>query len=309
MREITTIESLIPVSQFSINKNSIVAVNTATIEDYMTYVNTIPMLDEAEELECTERLQKHGDLQAAHRLVVAHLRYVVKVAKKYLGYGLPIADLIQEGSVGLMKAVRKFNPARNVRLVTFALHWIKAEIHEFILKNWRIVKIATTKAQRKLFFKLKSSKKTLNWLSNQEINQVAADLKVKPADVKQMEMRMFSKDNSFDGLPGNSEQENVLVPSKYLSSEITDHGCLEDITFNPEKILEKSQWEILASSKLQEAILKLDSRSQMILRRRWLIQSSEEKATLEELALEYRVSKERIRQLEQQAIESLKAYF
>ena len=309
MREITTIESLIPVSQFSINKNSLIAVNTATIEDYMTYVNTIPMLDEAEELECTERLQQHGDLQAAHRLVVAHLRYVVKVAKKYLGYGLPIADLIQEGSVGLMKAVRKFNPARNVRLVTFALHWIKAEIHEFILKNWRIVKIATTKAQRKLFFKLKSSKKTLNWLSNKEINQVAADLKVKPADVKQMEMRMFSKDNSFDGLPGNSEQENVLVPSKYLSSEITDHACLEDITFNPEKILEKSQWETLASSKLQEAILKLDSRSQMILRRRWLMQSSEEKATLEELALEYRVSKERIRQLEQQAIESLRAYF
>jgi len=309
MKEITTVESLMPISQFNINKNGLAAISHSSIEDYITYVNTIPMLDETEELECTEKLQKDGDLQAAHRLVVAHLRYVVKVAKKYLGYGLPLADLIQEGTVGLMKAVRKFDPARHVRLVTFALHWIKAEIHEFILKNWRIVKIATTKAQRKLFFKLKSSKKSLNWLSNQEISQVAADLKVSAKDVRQMEMRIFSHDNSFDSLY-NPTQENALVPANYLSREsVADFNCLEDNRFNPEIILEKSEWEIIASAKLQEAIANLDSRSQIILHRRWLIKPEDEKATLEQLAVELGVSKERVRQLEERAIKALKDSF
>lgn len=279
MSEVTTMQLLVPSSK------QLLAINTATIEDYITYVNSIPMLDEAEELECTNRLQQQGDLKAAHRLVVAHLRYVVKIAKKYLGYGLPIADLIQEGTVGLMKAVRKFDPAKNVRLVTFALHWIKAEIHEFILKNWKIVKIATTKAQRKLFFKLKSSKKTFNWLNNQEIKQIATDLKVKPSDVRQMEMRIFNKDND---------------------EEVIDFNYLEDAKFNPEIMLEKSEWEIKALTKLNNAILKLDSRSQDILRKRWL---QSEKATLEDLALEYNVSKERIRQLEQQAITVIREYF
>jgi RNA polymerase sigma-32 factor len=279
MSEVTTMQFLVPSSK------KLLAINTATIEDYIAYVNSIPMLDETEELECTKRLQQQGDLQAAHRLVVAHLRYVVKVAKKYLGYGLPIADLIQEGTIGLMKAVRKFDPAKNVRLVTFALHWIKAEIHEFILKNWKIVKIATTKAQRKLFFKLKSSKKTFNWLNNQEIKQIATDLKVKPADVRQMEMRIFGKDNN---------------------EEVIDFSGLEDIKFNPEIMLEKSEWETKAFTKLNNAILKLDPRSQDILRKRWL---QPEKATLEDLALEYNVSKERIRQIEQQAITVIREYF
>lgn len=286
---VTTMEFLVPVSS---NKH---VVNVATIESYVAYVNAIPMLTEAEEFECAQRLQQHGDLQAAHKLIVAHLRYVVKVAKTYLGYGLSISDLIQEGTVGLMKAVRKFDLSKNVRLATFALHWIKAEIHEFILKNWRIVKIATTKAQRKLFFKLKSSKKSFNWLNNQEIKQIAMDLKVKPADVRQMEMRIFGKDTCVDQ-PEQSEPENALVLA----------NCLEDYRFSPEKLLEVSQWEKVACSKLSEAISKLDHRSQDILRKRWL---QTEKATLEGLALEYGVSKERIRQLEKQAIEVLRKYF
>ena len=314
MSEVTTMKCLVPVSQTIIN-NKLPAIGIATIDDYISYVGSIPMLEEAEEFEYTQKLQQHGDLQAAHKLVMAHLRYVVKVAKKYLGYGLPLADLIQEGTVGLMKAVSKFNPEKNVRLVTFALHWIKAEIHEFVLKNWRIVKIATTKAQRKLFFKLKSSKKSFNWLNNQEIKQIAMDLKVKPADVRQMEMRMYGKDNCFDGLGAaiNSDQsgsqsglEHALVPANYLSAELMDPSCLEDSRFNPETILEKSQWETAAFSKLHNAMLKLDPRSQNILRKRWM---QNEKITLEELALEYKVSKERIRQLETQAIEKLREYF
>ena len=312
MSEVTIMKSLVPVSQTIIN-NKLPAINgITTIDHYINYVNSIPMLEEAEEYECTNKLQQNGDLQAAHRLVMSHLRYVVKIAKKYLGYGLPLADLIQEGTVGLMKAVSKFDPEKNVRLVTFALHWIKAEIHEFVLKNWRIVKIATTKAQRKLFFKLRSSKKSFNWLNNQEIKQIAADLKVKPADVKQMEMRMYGKDNYFDGLDGasiNSEQfslSTALVPANYASTELMDSTCLEDYRFNPEIILEKSQWETAAFAKLQDAILKLDHRSQNILRKRWL---QNDKITLEELALEYGISKESIRQLEQQAIEKIREYF
>ena len=305
MSEVAIMKSLVPVSKTIINNNKLPAIGVATIEDYITYVSSIPMLNETEELEYAQKLQQHGDLEAAHRLVMAHLRYVVKVAKKYLGYGLPLADLIQEGTVGLMKAVSKF------RLVTFALHWIKAEIHEFVLKNWRIVKIATTKAQRKLFFKLKSSKKSFNWLNNQEIKQIAIDLKVKPADVRQMEMRMYGKDNCFDGLGTSinsdpSGLERALAPANYLSTELMDSTCLVDYRFNPEKILEKSQWETAAFAKLHTAVLKLDPRSQHILRKRWL---QDEKLTLEELALEYGVSKERIRQLETQAIEKLREYF
>ncbi len=317
MSEVTTMKLLVPVSQSVSKSGLLVANNPATIESYIAYINNIPMLDEADEFECTQRLQQHGDLQAAHKLAVAHLRYVVKVAKKYLGYGLPLADLIQEGTVGLMKAIRKFNPDKKVRLVTFALHWIKAEIHEFVLKNWRIVKIATTKAQRKLFFKLRSSKKGPNWLNNTEIKQIALDLKVKPKDVKQMEMRMFSKDNCFDGLAKsgvNSDQS--LIPANYLSKDLTatdlmDSTCLTDSRFNPEIVLEKSQWEKIAFSKLHNAILKLDPRSQNILHKRWL--QNDEKVTLEDLAVEYGISKERVRQLEQQAIidlrKELREYF
>lgn len=300
MSEATTIELLsVPVNNYA---NKLPVVNTGTIEDYISYVNSIPMLTEAEELEYAMELQQNGNLHAAHCLVVAHLRYVVKVAKKYLGYGLPLADLIQEGTVGLMKAVRKFDTDKNVRLVTFALHWIKAEIHEFVLKNWRIVKIATTKAQRKLFFKLRSNKKSFNWLNQHEIQQIAADLKVKSKDVKQMELRIFNKDNCFDepellAVNGGVGQEKYLVPANYL----------EDISVNPEIILEKSQWSQAAFSKLHSAILNLDIRSQDILRRRWLQQ--DEKVTLQDLATEYGVSKERIRQLESQAIIALRKYF
>ena len=201
-----------------------------------------------------------------------------------------------------MKAVRKFDVDKNVRLVTFALHWIKAEIHEFILKNWRIVKIATTKAQRKLFFKLRSSKKNFNWLNNQEIEQIAIDLKVKPKDVKQMELRIFNKDNcfdeseSFDATANPQRHEKSFMPAEYL----------QDLNFNPELILEKTQWEKIAFSKLHNAIINLDPRSQDILRRRWL--QNDEKSTLQDLALEYGVSKERIRQLESQAMVALQEH-
>jgi RNA polymerase sigma-32 factor len=299
MSEAATIRSLaMPVGSYS---DKLPVVNTGTIEDYIAYVNAIPMLTENEEFEYAQKLHQHGDLQAAHCLVMAHLRYVVKVSKKYLGYGLPLADLIQEGTVGLMKAVRKFDPDKNVRLVTFALHWIKAEIHEFILKNWRIVKIATTKAQRKLFFKLRSSKKSFNWLNRQEIQQIASDLNVKPKDVKQMELRIFGKDSCFDepeqSSSGNLQHEKSLVPADYL----------EDISFNPEVIFEKTEWSKAAFSKLHNAILTLDPRSQDILRRRWL--QNDEKTTLQDLATEYGVSKERIRQLENQAIVVLREYF
>ena len=301
MSEAATIELLaMPIGAYPKN-NKLPVVSTVTIEDYIAYVNTIPMLTENEEFEYAQKLHQHGDLQAAHCLVMAHLRYVVKVSKKYLGYGLPLADLIQEGTVGLMKAVRKFDTCKNVRLVTFALHWIKAEIHEFILKNCRIVKIATTKAQRKLFFKLRSSKKSFNWLNNQEIRQIATDLKVKPSDVKQMEMRIFSKDSCFDepelSTIGHLDPEKSLVPADYL----------EDISFNPEMALEKTEWEKAAFSKLYQAIVKLDPRSQNILRRRWL--QNDEKATLQDLATEYGISKERVRQLENQAIAVLREYF
>jgi RNA polymerase sigma-32 factor len=300
MGEAATLEILnLPANNYV---HKLPVINTGTIEDYISYVNSIPMLTEAEELEYAQKLQQNGDLHAAHCLVMAHLRYVVRVSKRYLGYGLPLADLIQEGTVGLMKAVRKFDVDKNVRLVTFALHWIKAEIHEFILKNWRIVKIATTKAQRKLFFKLRSSKKNFNWLNNQEIEQIAIDLKVKPKDVKQMELRIFNKDNcfdeseSFDATANPQRYEKSFMPAEYL----------QDLNFNPELILEKTQWEKIAFSKLHNAIINLDPRSQDILRRRWL--QNDEKSTLQDLALEYGVSKERIRQLESQAMVALQEH-
>lgn len=305
MGEAATLEILnLPANNYV---HKLPVINTGTIEDYISYVNSIPMLTESEELEYAQKLQQNGDLHAAHCLVMAHLRYVVKVSKRYLGYGLPLADLIQEGTVGLMKAVRKFDVDKNVRLVTFALHWIKAEIHEFILKNWRIVKIATTKAQRKLFFKLRSSKKNFNWLNNQEIKQIAIDLKVKPKDVKQMELRIFNKDNCFD----EPEPLDVTANVQKHEKSPTPAEYLQDLHFNPELILEKMQWEKIAFSKLHNAIINLDPRSQDILRRRWL--QNDEKSTLQDLALEYGVSKERIRQLESQAMvalqEHLREYF
>jgi len=264
-----------------------------SLDAYIGYVNQIPLLTQAEEFSLATRLQQNNDLQAAKQLVLSHARYVVKIAKGYLGYGLPLNDLVQEGNIGLMKAVKRFDPTVGVRLVTFAVHWIKSEIHDFILKNWRIVKVATTKAQRKLFFNLRSSKKRLGWFTSQEINDVANDLGVKPETVREMEMRLNSHDMAFDAHDDDDEESTALVPANYLA----DHR------FNPAQELESANWLEQSSQHLHTALIKLDERSQDILSARWL---DEEKATLQELADKYQVSAERIRQLEKNAMLKLK---
>jgi RNA polymerase sigma-32 factor len=241
-------------------------------------------------------LQLRNDLAAAQRLIVAHLRFVVHIARGYLGYGLPLGDLIQEGNIGLMKAVKRFDPAHGVRLVSFAVHWIRAEIHEFILRNWRIVKVATTKAQRKLFFKLRGSKKRLGWLNNEEVNTVARELGVSPDNVLEMESRLSGHDVSFDPAPeadGNDEIESY-APSAYLRDEQAD----------PSETLEREDWEDQTVSRLGAALERLDPRSRDIVQRRWL---NDDKPTLHELAAEYQVSAERIRQLETNAMKKLRA--
>lgn len=265
-----------------------------SLDAYISYVNQIPMLSQTEEHDLAVRLQKDNDLEAAKQLVLAHARYVVRIAKGYSGYGLPIGDLIQEGNIGLMKAVKRFKPEIGVRLVTFAVHWIKSEMHEFILKNWRIVKVATTKAQRKLFFNLRSMKKRLGWFTNEEINAVAKDLGVKPETVREMEMRLNNADTSFDPYTSEDDDDHYhAVPAGYL----------EDQRYNPEQLLETSDWSEQSGSSLQHAMQTLDTRSQEILAARWL---NEEKATLQELADKYHISAERIRQLEKNALEKLK---
>ena len=265
----------------------------SSLDAYIQHVNKIPLLSQAEETALAFRLQKDHDLEAAKQLVLSHVRYVVRIAKGYSGYGLPLGDLIQEGNIGLMKAVKRFNPELGVRLVTFAVHWIKSEIHEFILRNWRIVKIATTKAQRKLFFNLRSMKKRLGWFTHEEINAVAEDLGVKPETVREMEMRLSSADTSFDGYADDEEESPVPAPAGYL----------EDHRYNPAQLSENSDWSEQSGSALQHALTQLDPRSQAILAARWL---NDEKATLQELADKYQVSAERIRQLEKTAMEKLK---
>lgn len=265
----------------------------SSLEAYISYVNQLPLLSQAEEFDLANRLQKNNDIEAAKQLVLSHARYVVRVAKGYLGYGLPLNDLIQEGNIGLMKAVRRFDPSMGVRLVTFAVHWIKSEMHEFILRNWRIVKIATTKAQRKLFFNLRSAKKRLGWFTQEEINAVAEDLKVKPEVVREMEMRLNSSDTSFDAHDHDEDEENALVPSSFL----TDHR------YNPAQQLENDNWLEESGSNLHTALSQLDERSQDILSARWL---NDDKATLQDLADKYQVSAERIRQLEKIAMQKLK---
>ncbi len=265
-----------------------------SLDAYMNYVNQIPMLSQKEEHDLAECLQKQNDLGAAKQLVLAHARYVVRVAKGYMGYGLPLGDLIQEGNVGLMKAVKRFDPTMGVRLVTFAVHWIKSEIHEFILRNWRIVKIATTKAQRKLFFNLRSMKKRLGWFTNEEINEVAKDLGVKPETVREMEMRLNNSDTSFDGYP-DEEDEN--------SFNAAPAGYLEDHRYSPADIFEKTNTTEQSSAALHQVLCKLDARSQEILSARWL---NEKKTTLQELADKYQISAERVRQLEKNAMGKLK---
>jgi len=263
------------------------------IDKYLSQVYQIPVLTREEELELTTEFFETEDVKLAHKLVVAHLRFVVHIAKSYAGYGLPLADIIQEGNVGLLKAVTKFDPNKGVRLVSFAVHWIKAEIHEFILKNWRIVKIATTKAQRKLFFNLRSKKKNTGWLTDEEAKRIAKELDVSVKEVMHMENRLNSADSSFDVPTDEEDNEKAFSPSQYL----------EDNSFNPEDITEQKNYEEVNHTALLKNISALDKRSQDIIRARWL---DDNKITLNELADKYSVSAERIRQIEATAFKKLK---
>ncbi|MBO9480879.1 MULTISPECIES: RNA polymerase sigma factor RpoH [Gammaproteobacteria] len=263
------------------------------IDAYVASVSSIAVLSAEQEKTLAERLFFHNDLEAARQLVMSHLRFVVHIAKSYSGYGLPLADLIQEGNVGLMKAVKRFNPEVGVRLVSFAVHWVKAEIHEFILRNWRIVKVATTKAQRKLFFNLRSAKKRLSWLTNDEADAVAKDLGVEAKVVREMESRMAGQDTAFDGYGDDDSDTAYQAPAYYL----------EDHNSDPSSLLEDADWSDSSISQLRSALAQLDERSRDILQKRWL---ADEKATLHELADTYGVSAERIRQLEKNAMKKLK---
>ncbi len=263
------------------------------IDKYLSQVYQIPVLTREEELELTTEFFETEDVKLAHKLVIAHLRFVVHIAKSYAGYGLPLADIIQEGNVGLLKAVTKFDPNKGVRLVSFAVHWIKAEIHEFILKNWRIVKIATTKAQRKLFFNLRSKKKNTGWLTDEEAKRIAKELDVSVKEVMHMENRLNSADSSFDVPTDEEDNEKAFSPSQYL----------EDNSFNPEDITEQKNYEEVNHTALLKNISALDKRSQDIIRARWL---DDNKITLNELADKYSVSAERIRQIEATAFKKLK---
>ena len=266
----------------------------ANLPAYIQAVSSIPVLSVERERELAEQLYYHENVEAARELVMSHLRFVVHIARSYSGYGLAEADLIQEGNVGLMKAVKRFNPEKGVRLVSFAVHWIKAEIHEFILRNWRIVKVATTKAQRKLFFNLRRAKKSLSWLSSDEAQAVADDLGVDVAEVQRMEGRLSSRDVAFDAPADNDDDDAWQAPQYYLEDQRSD----------PAAAVESSEWQESSEQQLYLALDDLDERSRDILAQRWL---AENKATLHELADKYGVSAERIRQLEQNAMKKLRA--
>ncbi len=271
------------------------AISTANLESYIASALQIPVLDVEEEQALALRLYEHNDLDAARTLIVHNLRFVIHVARGYLGYGLPLADLVQEGNVGLMKAVNRFNPHKGVRLVSFAVHWIRAEIHEFVLRNWRIVKIATTKAQRKLFFNLRNSKKRLAWLNQDEVNTVARELGVKRSEVMEMEKRLSNSDLGFDPDHDDHPDESAFfAPAAYLSREKDD----------PETQAEEQDWQVHQSQQLKTALTVLDERSRDIITQRWLTES---RATLQQLAARYKISAERVRQLENNAIKTLKA--
>ncbi|HUS24996.1 MAG TPA: RNA polymerase sigma factor RpoH [Candidatus Binatia bacterium] len=265
---------------------------TGSLDAYISAVNRLPVLDAEEERQLAQRLRQDNDLDAAQQLVLANLRHVVHIARGYLGYGLPFADLIQEGNIGLMKAVKRFDPKVGVRLISFAVHWIKADIHEYIVRNWRMVKIATTKAQRKLFFNLRRLKGRLGWMNRAEVNAVARDLNVKPEEVLQMEARLAAGDMSFSATPGDSD-ENAYVPEDYLADERDAVSELEQAEFDHER-----------GQRMQRALATLDARSRDIVQRRWLNESG--KDGLQELADEYGVSAERIRQIEVSAMKKLR---
>ena len=263
-----------------------------SLETYVQSVNRFPLLSAEQELDCARRYQRDGDLDAARQLVLSHLRLVVAVARGYLGYGLPHADLIQEGNIGLMKAVKRFDPARGVRLVSFAIHWVKAEIHEYILRNWRLVKVATTKAQRKLFFNLRSMKKGFAPLTSAEVKRVASELKVKPEEVVEMETRLAGRDIAFDA--GDDDEEDVYAPAQYLA----------DPDAEPSRLLEAEENERVQAEGVTRALAALDPRSRRIVEARWL--KEKDTATLHDLAAEFGVSAERIRQIEVKAMQKMK---
>jgi RNA polymerase sigma-32 factor len=264
-----------------------------SLDSYIDRVSQIPVLSKEDEVALATRFRNDADLDAARQLVLSHLRFVVHIARGYLGYGLPMGDLVQEGNVGLMKAVKRFDPTVGVRLVSFAVHWIRAEIHEYVLRNWRLVKVATTKSQRKLFFNLRKMKKNLTWLSEAETLAVAHDLGVDPRDVREMEQRLSARDMSFDPTPESDEEETAYSPAMYLPASNAD----------PAIEVEKEEWEEDSADRLSIAMEKLDERSRNILKRRWM---TEDKATLHELADEYGISAERVRQVESNAINKLK---
>ncbi len=269
------------------------ALPTGSLDAYIQAVSAIPVLSASEEQALAIRLRDHNDLEAAQRIILAHLRFVVHIARGYSGYGLPQADLIQEGNIGLMKAVRSFKPELGVRLVSFAVHWIRAEMHEFILRNWRMVKVATTKAQRKLFFHLRSAKKHLGWFSRGEVQAVASAFDVSPETVLEMEQRMAGQDVSLEGDANGDDDEGPLPPIAYL----------QDVHADPAHVLEQQDWEDYKENRLADAMAALDARSRDILERRWL---NEDKTTLQELADQYQVSAERIRQIEKMAMKNLR---
>jgi len=263
-----------------------------SLDSYIDRVSQIPVLSKDDEVALAVRFRSEADLDAARQLVLSHLRFVVHIARGYLGYGLPMGDLVQEGNVGLMKAVKRFDPGVGVRLVSFAVHWIRAEIHEYVLRNWRLVKVATTKSQRKLFFNLRKMKKNLAWLSEAETAAVARDLGVDVADVREMEQRLSARDMSFDPAPESDDEENYS-PAMYLPASNAD----------PAAEVERAEWEEDSTDRLSIALEKLDERSRSILKRRWM---TDDKATLHELADEYGISAERVRQVESNAINKLK---
>jgi len=267
-----------------------------SLEAYVAQVSSIPMLGREEEMELARRFHEEQDLDAARDLVLSHLRFVVHIARGYMGYGLPVGDLIQEGNVGLMKAVKRFDPDMGVRLVSFAVHWIRAEIHEFVIRNWRLVRVATTKAQRKLFFNLRRMKKNLAWLSDAETNAVAGELGVEPGEVREMERRLSARDLSFDPAPDAGDEESIVSPALYLPSAEAD----------PATIVEQDQWDGAVSGSLATALQALDERSRTVIKARWLAET-EDKKTLQDLADEFGVSAERIRQIESAAIGKLRS--